>query len=80
MRTFTLPQALARDGFRCMVTGHVDRATVLANRVLALGHRTRATTVCCHILPDSTTEGADPGNPDRALKVCYEVSGGAPEH
>ena len=71
-------QALARDGFRCMVTGLFDRTSMRQSRTLKqscvdLGAAS-ATVQACHILSESTMQGVDPaGDSENAAtvnKVC----------
>lgn len=73
LRMFMCVQALARDGFCCMVTGHIDYHSARANRRVQWppGYEDKAfvLTECCYILPESTTQHADAAHPDHAPKV-----------
>jgi hypothetical protein len=58
-------QALARDGYRCMLTGMFDRTSLKCNRELRqqcddLPGATATTVQACHILNESTMRGIDP--------------------
>ena len=62
--SFTPYQALARDGFHCMLTGMYDyKSTQQSSELdqLRRSRRARAATVqACHILNQSTMQGVDP--------------------
>ena len=63
--TLILDQALARDGFRCILTGMFDDVSLLANRGLAreaeASHNSMMSTVTtCYIVNESTMQDVDP--------------------
>ena len=57
-------QALARDGFRCIITGMFDSGSLKkseAMRDMAKRDGANGVVICpCHILSESTTQGTDP--------------------
>jgi len=73
-----LGQALARDGYRCMLTGMFDDASLDLSHELrelrAQAGAVRSTIQACHILGESTMQNVDPagGGEQRATmhKVC----------
>lgn len=77
--TFSVPyprQALARDGFRCVVTGSFDTRALASN--LELDQKcsdldgVSATVQACHILCGSTTQDIDPTWSDGIVTTTVE--------
>ena len=69
-------QALARDGYRCMITGMFDRGSLkrsAALRKIAESEGVNGVTIhACHILNESTTQGIDPeGNKVENKVRCH---------
>ncbi|EKM53636.1 uncharacterized protein PHACADRAFT_125491 [Phanerochaete carnosa HHB-10118-sp] len=71
-------RALARDGFRCMLTGEYDISSIDRSPAIcsmqALDASGAGNTNCCHVLSESTLQDADPGNPDHDRKRNYAAS------
>ena len=76
--TLILDQVLARDGFRCVLTGTFNKATLMENSELARTARTSPnflinTVVTCHILNVSTMQGVDPSGDGKGGSVANKV-------
>ncbi|GJE94032.1 hypothetical protein PsYK624_102000 [Phanerochaete sordida] len=69
-------RALARDGFRCMLSGKFDGTSVEDLPILEPQAQTigMVTTNCCQILSESTLQDVDPENPDRDDKREYAAA------
>jgi len=57
-------QALARDGYRCMVSGMFNESSLKKSATLQVMAKrdgaNRISVHACHILSESTTQGIDP--------------------
>ena len=73
----TIGQVLARDGFRCMVTGMFDDTSMETNhelRKMCKDLKAANTTVeACHILKESTMRGIDPARGSEKTTVINKV-------
>lgn len=69
-----LDQALARDGFRCMITGLIDRTSYEHYAELKHQHSDGYVTVkTCHILNELVVQGIDKDKITTRDKVCTVV-------
>ncbi|EKM51666.1 uncharacterized protein PHACADRAFT_261937, partial [Phanerochaete carnosa HHB-10118-sp] len=67
--------ALARDGFRCMLSGEYDLNSAKRNPAIRSDTSYgRAHTNCCHILSESTLQDADPDNLYHDSKRSYAAT------
>jgi hypothetical protein len=70
-------QALARDGFRCMVTGMFDYTSIRKSpelkKMCSDQKTTSATVQACHILNESTMQGIDPSGGSEKTTVVNRV-------
>ena len=70
-------QALARDGFRCIITGMIDQKSFEDNAALRdVTNRdgaSIATVNACHILNESTMQGTDPAGISEDSAVINKV-------
>ena len=76
--TLILDQVLARDGFRCVLTGMFDMETLTENSELDrvaedLPDFPVSTVIACHILNGSTTQGVDPSGDGEGGSVVNKV-------
>ena len=70
-------QLLARDGFRCLVTGNFDERSVLKchkldDECVRLGAGP-TTIAACHILNEATMQGVDPTGASEDIRVINKV-------
>jgi len=70
-------QALARDGFRCIITGMINETSLESNAalrdILKRDGASMATINACHILNDSTMQGTDPAGISGESAVTNKV-------
>jgi len=70
-------QALARDGFRCIITGMINKKSLQSNAALRdIAKRDGASTAqvnACHILNESTMQGTDPAGISGESAVTSKV-------
>lgn len=76
--TLTLDQALARDGFRCVLTGMIDKTSLEMNKELvrtvqALHDPVISIVDVCHIVNESTMQGVDPSRDGKGDSVVNKV-------
>ena len=76
--TLILDQVLARDGFRCVLTGTFNMANLEENSELARMAEASpnfgvSTVVTCHILNESTMQGVDPRGDGKGGSVVNKV-------
>ena len=72
--SLTFSQALARDDYRCMITGMYDRESLShCSAIASRGRICTAIIQTCHILKESTTQGISHSGIDEDSKVVNEV-------
>lgn len=71
--SLTLSQALARDGYRCMITGAIDRSSFTSNKALREISKRDGISVtwleASHIFSESTAQGIDSAGAGTVNKV-----------
>lgn len=73
-----LGQALARDGFQCVLTGMFNEVSLMSNSDLAReaeasGNPVIGTVITCHIMNESTMQGVDPSGDGKGDSVVNKV-------